>query len=102
MGCTVHLIDTGIDTGDIILVETVDAAGADSIGELRDRVDLAQVEALGRVVRWAIENGTLPPTYAQRAEEGRQYFAMHAELRELLEAHLRATAAIRPSRRAFS
>ncbi len=94
VGCTVHLIDTGIDTGDIILVETVDAAGADSIGELRDRVDVAQVEALGRVVRWVIENGKLPPKYAQRADEGRQYFAMHPELRELLEAHLRETAAI--------
>jgi folate-dependent phosphoribosylglycinamide formyltransferase PurN len=91
VGCTVHLIDTGIDTGDIILVEAVDAAGADSIGELRDRVDLAQVEALGRVLRWVIEHGKLPPTYAQRPDEGRQYFAMHPELRELLEAHLRAT-----------
>ena len=70
VGCTVHLIDTGIDTGDIILVETVDAAGADSIGELRDRVDVAQVEALGRVVRWVIENGKLPPKYAQRARRG--------------------------------
>ena len=91
VGCTIHLIDTGIDTGDVILVEPVDAIGADSIGELRDRVDLAQVDALGRVVRWAIENGQLPPTYTQRADEGRQYFPMHLELRELLEAHLRAT-----------
>ncbi|HEV8448539.1 MAG TPA: formyltransferase family protein [Gemmatimonadaceae bacterium] len=88
VGCTIHLIDTGIDTGDVILVEQVDSAGADSIGELRDRVDLAQVDALGRVVRWVLEHGKLPPTYAQRADEGRQYFPMHPELRELLEVHL--------------
>jgi folate-dependent phosphoribosylglycinamide formyltransferase PurN len=99
VGCTVHLIDTGIDTGDILLVEPVDAAGADSIGELRDRVDLVQVDALGRVVRWVIENGKLPPTYTQRADEGRQYFPMHPELRELLEAHLRAASSALSARR---
>ncbi len=93
VGCTVHVVDPGIDTGDIILFRPVDSAGAGGIEAIRHRVDDAQVVALGDVVRWVIEHGALPPARAQRADEGRQYFAMHDALRALLVSQLRAAAA---------
>lgn len=89
VGCTVHAVDPGVDTGDIILFRGVDPAGAGDIEALRHRVDEAQVVALGEVVRWAAEHGALPPARAQRADDGRQYFVMHDALRALLASHLR-------------
>ncbi|HEX6808106.1 MAG TPA: formyltransferase family protein [Gemmatimonadaceae bacterium] len=99
VGCTVHVVDPGVDTGDIIMFREVDATGATDIQALRDRVDDAQVVALGDVVRWVLEHGALPPACAQAPEDGRQYFAMHDDLRALLDAHLRTlTPATAPAR----
>lgn len=88
VGATVHLIDPGIDTGDILLFRAVDIAGVDSVDSLRGTVDRAQIELLGDVIRWIIAHGALPPSRPQGAHEGRQFFAMHAELRQLLDAVL--------------
>ena len=93
-GCTVHLVDRGVDTGDIILFRAVDVSGAGDIEALRRRVDEAQVVALGDVVRWVMARGALPPACPQRPDDGRQYFAMHDELRALLAAYLRG---VRPA-----
>jgi len=99
LGCTVHVVDPGVDTGDIIMFREVDAAGATDIQALRDRVDDAQVIALGEVVRWVLEHGALPPACPQGRESGRQYFAMHDELRAVLNASLRGvTGASAPAR----
>jgi folate-dependent phosphoribosylglycinamide formyltransferase PurN len=88
VGCTVHLIDPGIDTGDILMFTPVDAAPAASVDHLRQLVDRAQIGALGDVVRWCLAAGTLPPRRGQTPAEGRQYFAMHDELRARLDQHL--------------
>jgi folate-dependent phosphoribosylglycinamide formyltransferase PurN len=88
IGCTVHLIDQGIDTGDIVVVHPVDACGATDIASLRASVDAAQVELLGEVVGYVAAMGELPPCRSQRAEEGRQFFAMHGELAKQLEIEL--------------
>lgn len=99
VGCTVHVVDPGVDTGDVILFREVGPTGATDIQALRDRVDDAQVIALGEVVRWVLEHGALPPACPQAPESGRQYFAMHEELRVPLNAHLRElTAAAAPAR----
>jgi folate-dependent phosphoribosylglycinamide formyltransferase PurN len=94
IGCTVHLIDPGIDTGDILAFRAVDATGAASIDTLRERVDRAQIDLLGDVLRWILETGTLPPRRSQRADEGRQYFIMHDAVREVLSGALRKSAGI--------
>ncbi len=85
VGCTVHLIDPGIDTGDIIVFRPVSAAGATNIDNLRQRVDRSQIALLGEVVRWTISAGAMPPQRRQRADEGRQYFVMHDDVREALQ-----------------
>ena len=84
VGCTVHLIDVGIDTGGILCVKPVDTTGIQDIPTLRARVDDGQVALLGEVVRYATLTGKLPPVYAQGQEDGHQYFRMHPELAKLI------------------
>jgi folate-dependent phosphoribosylglycinamide formyltransferase PurN len=88
VGCSVHLIDPGIDTGDILLVRTVDASEARNVSELRRLVDREQIQLLGEVVQYVLANGKLPPRRAQKADEGLQYFTMHPALVERLNERL--------------
>jgi hypothetical protein len=85
VGCTAHVIDAGIDTGDILCVRRVSPAGVSDIASLRDRVDRAQIDLLGEVVRFVLETGHLPPRRRQAPEEGSQFFRMHAEIAAALE-----------------
>jgi folate-dependent phosphoribosylglycinamide formyltransferase PurN len=95
-GCSVHLIDPGIDSGDILCVRRVDVNGAEDVQALRDRVDDAQIDLLGEVLRYIILVGTLPPRRRQAPGEGRQFFRMHPQLKELLARRLRG-AGLRPT-----
>jgi folate-dependent phosphoribosylglycinamide formyltransferase PurN len=88
VGCTVHLIDTGIDTGDILVTRAVDASRASNIAELRKLVDASQIELLGEVVQYILSEGRLPPRRSQTAAEGVQYFRMHPVLVEKLNTRL--------------
>lgn len=64
-GCTVHLVDAGLDTGPIVLQRAVDVASAGSAAELAARVlaeeHPAYVEALRRLLAggWTIEGRRL-------------------------------------------
>ena len=88
VGCTVHLIDAGIDTGGTLCVQEVCTDGVTSIAALRKRVDDAQIALLGKVVRYIVETGTLPSTWPNMAADGVQFFRMHKELAEILEGEL--------------
>jgi hypothetical protein len=90
VGCTVHLIDPGIDTGDILCVRPIPLAGCTSVAQLRDAVNHAQLALLGEVVRYVVWSGELPPRRSQTEEEGLQFFQMHPDLAALLEANLTA------------
>jgi methionyl-tRNA formyltransferase len=90
VGCTVHLVDAGIDTGNILCVRPSDPRGARTIAELRARVDHDQIAMLGDVIQWTQNAGTLPPSRSQEADEGIQLFRMHPDLRAILEAELAA------------
>ena len=91
VGCSVHLIDPGIDTGNIVCVQAVRIGDARTVAALRERVDDAQMALLGEVVRYATITGTLPPTRQQSPAEGRQFFRMHHELVRLLDRELAGT-----------
>lgn len=88
LGVTVHLVDPGIDTGDILLTAPVDIAGATSITKLRELIDAEQIERLADVLRYVRDSGSLPPRVPQRKEDGRQFFTMHPELRRVTDAVL--------------
>jgi len=88
VGCTVHLVDPGIDTGPIVCIREVAIGSAHDITSLRGLVDEAQLALLGEVLRYAVETGTLPPVRTQQHSEGRQFFRMHEELRRILDRRL--------------
>lgn len=87
IGCTAHLIDTGIDTGPILATREVDVAGCGSIAALRDAVDRAQLALLGDIVE-LIVGGGMPDPLAAAEPPGPQYFHMHQDLVAILEARL--------------
>jgi methionyl-tRNA formyltransferase len=94
IGCSVHQIDPGIDTGDILCIRTVSVDGVRSVAELRRRVDDAQLALLGEVVQFVSASGALPPARRQTPAEGRQYFRMHDDLIRLLEHELETGAGV--------
>ncbi len=83
-GCTVHLIDEGIDTGDVLLVREVSRESCNSIQALRRDIDTAQRELLAEVLEYIAKTGSPPPSYRQESESGTQYFAMHPDLQRIL------------------
>ncbi len=94
VGCTVHLIDRGIDTGDILLLHNVDVSAAECVAQARELVNRAQLAQLSEVLRYALATGELPPRIPQSKEAGLQYFTMHPRLVERLNERLRAPALV--------
>lgn len=94
VGVTVHAVDAGIDTGDIIGRETVDVVPGDTLASIRSKQQALSAELLVRVVR-QLGDGTAERT-PQLPEEGRQFYRMHPELRAAVERKL-AHGAYRPS-----
>jgi len=83
---TVHFVDCGVDTGDIVVREEIGIQPGDSLQSIRARAADKQAELLA----WAVlasRSGPLP-RLAQRATEGRQYYAMHPHLRAVAERRL--------------
>jgi methionyl-tRNA formyltransferase len=87
-GCSVHLVNRGIDLGDILCTERVDRGGRRSLAEVRRAVDDAQIALLGRTIEYVLATGELPPRFAQADLPGRQYFRLHPRLRAVLDAEL--------------
>jgi folate-dependent phosphoribosylglycinamide formyltransferase PurN len=87
-GVSVHLVDEGIDTGPIVATRSVDVSACRSVATLRKVVHGAQLELLGEVVRYVQQTGQLPHHVDQTADDGRQYFAMHPELKASLDRQL--------------
>ena len=83
---TVHFVDPGVDTGDIVAEERVPVQPGDTLDGVRERASVQQVGLLVRTVRTAM-HGSLPRR-PQRAEEGLQYFSMHRTLRDIAEGRL--------------
>jgi methionyl-tRNA formyltransferase len=88
-GVTLHLIDAGIDTGDILLFEEIAAEADDTIASLRAKSLVTSVELMVRAVEGT--SSQLPRTQ-QQADDGKQYFTMHPRLKQIVENKLRAKA----------
>lgn len=91
VGCTVHLIDPGIDTGAIICARTVETSDIGDVTSLRARVDDAQIALLGEVLRYVSSTAQLPPSRQQDAGEGIQFFRIHPDLARFIFARDGAT-----------
>jgi hypothetical protein len=89
VGCTVFWLDEGIDTGDVVATAVVDIGDCRSIDDLRARVDERQLDLLDETIRSIVERGSVPVAIAQ-SYGGRQYYAMHADLKRMLNLRLGA------------
>jgi folate-dependent phosphoribosylglycinamide formyltransferase PurN len=83
---SIHFVDPGVDTGDIITTESVPLLPGDTLSDVRRRASIQQIDMLAHTV-WRALNGPLPRC-SQRSEEGRQYFVMHPVLRAITEQRL--------------
>lgn len=88
VGCSVYLMDPGVDTGDVLARRVVDASSVDSVADLRRLVDEAQLDLLGEVVETVVRSGRLPGGRPQEPDEGVQFFRMHPILKDRLDARL--------------
>ncbi|HEV2776913.1 MAG TPA: formyltransferase family protein [Solirubrobacteraceae bacterium] len=82
-GVSVHIVDPGIDTGDILLREEIPCPAGTTLRSLRA---LHQQAAARLLIAAALQlrDGTEQRT-PQRADEGRQYYRMHPALRSRVE-----------------
>jgi methionyl-tRNA formyltransferase len=78
VGVSVHLVDPGIDTGDIVLRMSVPVRQGETLAQIRSTQRSIATDLLCAAVD-AIALGTANPV-TQRVEEGRQYYRMHPVL----------------------
>jgi folate-dependent phosphoribosylglycinamide formyltransferase PurN len=86
IGVTVHFIERGIDTGDILLFRELRIERGDSIADLRAKSLPLNVELLTEAIQ-QLELGRIRRR-RQQPEAGRQFFAMHPRLKAIAEAKL--------------
>jgi phosphoribosylglycinamide formyltransferase 1 len=61
-GCTIHLVDEGVDTGPVVAQEPVEVRADDTVETLHERIKVVErvllVDTVGRLVRtgWTVKN----------------------------------------------
>lgn len=85
---SVHFVDPGVDTGDIVAMEAIPLRPGDRLSNVRTRSGQLQSELLARMADLATQ-GNLPRR-SQRLGDGRQYYAMHPRLKAVAEQRLQA------------
>jgi methionyl-tRNA formyltransferase len=75
VGCTVHWVDTGVDTGSIILREKYRIIDDEKLKTLETHLDNCAVRLLVKVIESIIEKKELE-VIVQNTLEGRQYYKM--------------------------
>jgi methionyl-tRNA formyltransferase len=83
---TVHFVDPGVDTGDIVAMERIPIHPGDTLVSVRATASRVQSELLARTA-YEADRGSLPRR-SQRREEGKQYYAVHPRLKVFAEARL--------------
>jgi methionyl-tRNA formyltransferase len=79
LGVTIHLLDTGIDTGPILLQRSF-SAESDSLVDLRNRMIAFGIELTAEALT-GIETGTIVLKQQSDLDRDSQYFVMHDWLR---------------------
>ena len=83
IGVTLHFIDAGIDTGDILLFREIEIDKSDSIASIRAKSLAVNVDVMIEGIKGLVD-GTVTRR-PQRPEKGKQYFVMHDRLRRIAE-----------------
>lgn len=92
LGVTIHLMDTGIDTGPVLLERRLPDPPPASLADARARLVALGVEGLLQAID-GLSSGSLAPR--EQAERGRdhQHFVVHERLRALAESRLKESPA---------
>ena len=85
-GVTVHFVDEGVDTGDIILRRYLGVSPGGTLEELREQVIKLSVEALADVVEM-IESDSYQRE-PQDPKAGKQFYPIHTTLRDITRSRL--------------
>ncbi len=85
---TTHIVDPGVDTGDILKRKPIPLTREDSIASMRLKCREHSVELILDTFK-DLESGDYK-THKQTAEEGKQYFQMHPFFKELVEQQLKS------------
>src|SRR5712692_5433550 len=81
LGITIHFMDTGIDTGPILVRrEFTGADDCDSLTDLRNRMISEGIELLAEAVA-GLDRGAISAAPQAEREEDRQFFVMHERLK---------------------
>lgn len=83
---TVHFVDPGVDTGDIVAMEKIPVKAGDSLKIVRESSVHLQSQLLAKTAAAALDG--LLPRQTQRREDGKQYYSMHPTLKAVAEQRL--------------
>ncbi len=86
IGTTVHFMDTGVDTGDILTIRKINANSSETTQELRERFEpIMCLEMVNACIRFLRGEITRQP---QASDDGRQYFILHDRLMKIARSRL--------------
>jgi len=86
VGVTLHMIDRGIDTGDILSFREIPIEKGDTIDDLRNKSAIANFIQFSEVIAGFSNRDIVGRR--QLPEEGRQYFVMHPRLKSYVAGKL--------------
>jgi folate-dependent phosphoribosylglycinamide formyltransferase PurN len=91
LGITIHFMDTGVDTGPILLRREFAAADrCDSLADLRNRMIAEGIDLIAETVT-ALDRNEISAVPQADREKDRQYFVMHEYLKALATLRLKKT-----------
>jgi folate-dependent phosphoribosylglycinamide formyltransferase PurN len=89
LGITIHFMDSGLDTGPILLRrEFAGADGCDSLADLRNKMIAEGIELIAEAVA-GLDRGTIPVVPQTDRENDRQFFVMHERLKAMATRRLK-------------
>lgn len=86
VGITVHFVDPGVDTGNILYREPIEVDDCADIAAMRAKIRKIQHRALAKCAMLLLANQLQP--LPQEAAAGKQYYVMHPRLRAIVERRL--------------
>ena len=90
LGITIHFMDSGVDTGPILLRREFLADGCDSLADLRNKMIAEGIELIAEAVA-GLDRGTIPavPQTDREKDRDRQFFVMHERLKAMATRRLK-------------
>ena len=85
-GATLHFMDTGVDTGPVLLKKRITLSSAATFESIRAELETIMVDLMIRGT-CGLRDGSLLPQ-PQKLTEGRQYFVMHPRIKNAAKTRL--------------